>query len=78
MCGHDWCSMRISKEIAAFASGKDPAFQPARAAQRSPGPGDAGRELLRRRARMMPCHSEIEPDAERARVIKARVAAKLA
>src|SRR5581483_11333385 len=29
MCGHDWCSMRISKEIAAFASGKDPAFQPA-------------------------------------------------
>jgi phosphomethylpyrimidine synthase len=78
MCGHDWCSMRISKEIAAFASGKDPAFQPARAAQRSPGPGDAGRELLRRRARMMPCHSELEPDAERARVIKARVAAKLA
>jgi phosphomethylpyrimidine synthase len=78
MCGHDWCSMRISKEIAAFASGKDPAFQPARAAQRSPGPGDAGRELLRRRARMMPCHSELEPDAERARAIKARVAAKLA
>ncbi len=78
MCGHDWCSMRISKEIAAFASGKDPAFQPARAAQRSPGPGDAGRELLRRRARMMPCHSEIEPDAERARAVKARAMAKLA
>ena len=28
MCGHDWCSMRISKEIVEFASGKDPAFQP--------------------------------------------------
>jgi phosphomethylpyrimidine synthase len=23
MCGHDWCSVRISKEIQAFASGKD-------------------------------------------------------
>jgi phosphomethylpyrimidine synthase len=78
MCGHDWCSMRISKEIAAFASGKDPAFQPARTAQRSPGPGDAGRELLRRRARMMPCHSELVPDAERARAVQARLGAKLA
>ncbi len=26
MCGHDWCSVRISKEIVAFASGKDDAF----------------------------------------------------
>ncbi len=26
MCGHDWCSVRISKEIAEFASGKDEAF----------------------------------------------------
>ncbi|MCC7204617.1 MAG: phosphomethylpyrimidine synthase [Phycisphaeraceae bacterium] len=25
MCGHDWCSVRISKEIQEFASGKDPA-----------------------------------------------------
>lgn len=23
MCGHDWCAVRISKEIASFASGKD-------------------------------------------------------
>jgi phosphomethylpyrimidine synthase len=23
MCGHDWCSVRISKEIVEFASGKD-------------------------------------------------------
>ena len=23
MCGHDWCSVRISKEIEAFVSGKD-------------------------------------------------------
>jgi phosphomethylpyrimidine synthase len=26
MCGHDWCSVRISKEIAEFVSGKDPDF----------------------------------------------------
>ncbi|MGF1633893.1 MAG: phosphomethylpyrimidine synthase [Phycisphaerae bacterium] len=27
MCGHDWCSVRISKEIQEFASGKDDAFK---------------------------------------------------
>lgn len=27
MCGHDWCSVRISKEIQAFASGKAEEFQ---------------------------------------------------
>jgi phosphomethylpyrimidine synthase len=37
MCGHDWCSMRISKEIDEFDSGKDPNFQPDRRVQRSPG-----------------------------------------
>ncbi|MHC5115189.1 MAG: phosphomethylpyrimidine synthase ThiC, partial [Planctomycetota bacterium] len=26
MCGHDWCSVRISKEIVEFASGKDDAY----------------------------------------------------
>ncbi len=26
MCGHDWCSVRISKEIQEFASGKDPRY----------------------------------------------------
>ncbi len=26
MCGHDWCSVRISKEIQAFASGKADEF----------------------------------------------------
>ena len=26
MCGHDWCSVRISKEIQEFISGKDEAF----------------------------------------------------
>jgi len=77
MCGHDWCSMRISKEIEAFASGKDPDFQPERRAVRSPGVGDEGRELLRQRARALPvidgkhaCHSELTPSAEDARVLQ--------
>jgi phosphomethylpyrimidine synthase len=26
MCGHDWCSVRISREIVEFASGKDPRY----------------------------------------------------
>jgi phosphomethylpyrimidine synthase len=26
MCGHDWCSVRISKEIQEFASGKSPGY----------------------------------------------------
>jgi phosphomethylpyrimidine synthase len=77
MCGHDWCSMRISKEIQAFASGKDAGFQPERRATKSPGVGDEGRELLRRRANALPvvdgkhaCHSDRVPDPERARAIQ--------
>jgi phosphomethylpyrimidine synthase len=26
MCGHDWCAVRISKEITSFVSGKDEAY----------------------------------------------------
>ena len=26
MCGHDWCAVRISKEISVFVSGKDEAY----------------------------------------------------
>jgi phosphomethylpyrimidine synthase len=80
MCGHDWCSMRISKEIQAFASGKDAAFQPERTAKKSPGVGDEGRELLRRRAAALPvvegkhaCHSDNVADAERARAVQESV-----
>ena len=77
MCGHDWCSMRISKEIQAFASGKAADFQPERKAVRSPGVGQEGRELLRQRASALPvvegkhaCHSDHVPDAERARAVQ--------
>lgn len=37
MCGHDWCSMRISKEITEWASGKAEGFVPLKLAQKSPG-----------------------------------------
>jgi phosphomethylpyrimidine synthase len=77
MCGHDWCSMRISKEIQEFASGKDPSVQPARRSVRSPGVGEAGRELLERRAAVLPkvgdqyaCHSDLVADAQEARKIQ--------
>jgi phosphomethylpyrimidine synthase len=77
MCGHDWCSMRISKEIAAFASGKDPAFQPEERARRSPGVSGEGRELLAQRRANVPvigrqhaCHSDLVPDDEIARRIQ--------
>jgi phosphomethylpyrimidine synthase len=78
MCGHDWCSMRISKEIAQFASGKDAAFQPARRAARSPGVGTDGRAVLASRGTLPivegrhACHSELVPDAEAARRLQER------
>ncbi len=77
MCGHDWCSMRISKEIVQFASGKDPDFQPLRRALSSPGVGADGQALLAARARALPqengklaCHSEVAPSPESARRIQ--------
>jgi phosphomethylpyrimidine synthase len=83
MCGHDWCSMRISKEIQEFASGKDAQFQPTRRALKSPGVGAEGRELLRERSRVLPvvdgrhaCHSEHVPDAEHARAVQQAFVAK--
>jgi phosphomethylpyrimidine synthase len=75
MCGHDWCSMRISKEIVAFTSGKEAAFQPERRAMPSPGTSEAGRELLRQRALPViegrhACHSDHVPEPEQARAVQ--------
>ena len=81
MCGHDWCSMRISKEIVSFASGKDPEFQPSRRATASPGLSAEGREILRRRAAALPvvdgrhaCHSDLVPEAAQAQAIQENAA----
>ena len=68
MCGHDWCSMRISKEIAQFDSGKEADFQPAgppAADSESPGltnePACGGR--AERRVKDA-CHSDNVADPE--------------
>src|SRR5437773_1752723 len=54
MCGHDWCSVRISKEISDFASGKDEDSQPARPATKSPGLSSEGIEVLKSRHNLTP------------------------
>jgi phosphomethylpyrimidine synthase len=48
MCGHDWCSVRISKEIAEFASGKHEGFERG-AAQKSKAINAEQREILEKR-----------------------------
>jgi phosphomethylpyrimidine synthase len=53
MCGHDWCSVRISKEIGEFVSGKDDRFaweKPKRSAALT----RAQREILERRGVLSP------------------------
>ena len=59
MCGHDWCSMRISKEIVEWASGKDTDYVPEQTAAPSPGLNDAQRALLAKRGVKHACHSDI-------------------
>ncbi len=70
MCGHDWCSMRISKEIAEFASGKDAAFQPERVAAQSPGLTEVQMELLAERGSKPACHSDNVAEPEKAKAIQ--------
>jgi phosphomethylpyrimidine synthase len=53
MCGHDWCSVRISKEIVEFESGKADEFQRLRV-QQSPALNDEQRAVLERRAVLSP------------------------
>lgn len=84
MCGHDWCSMRISKEIQEFASGKDPGFQPEKKVAKSVGFGDEGVETLQQRGvltqeqihalahggKKAACHSDNVQDAQKARLVQ--------
>ncbi|NOY93903.1 MAG: phosphomethylpyrimidine synthase ThiC [Deltaproteobacteria bacterium] len=51
MCGHDWCSVRISKEISEFAAGKAEGFARERVLK-SPGLTDAQRAILEERGRL--------------------------
>jgi len=84
MCGHDWCSVRISKEINEFYSGKDEAAQPVKKAQLSPGVSDAGAEILKSRGNLTQeqimalahkgqkaaCHSDIVKEPEKAKIVQ--------
>ena len=84
MCGHDWCSVRISKEITDFYSGKDDASQPEKVAMKSPGVNDAGAEILKQRGvltqeqimklahkgKKADCHSDNVKDAGEAKLVQ--------
>ena len=84
MCGHDWCSVRISKEINEFYSGKDEESQPAKKAVVSPGVSETGAEILKQRGNLNPdeimrlahkgkkaeCHSDNVADSENAKLVK--------
>jgi phosphomethylpyrimidine synthase len=75
MCGHDWCSMRISKEIMQFASGKDADYQPERVAAQSPGLGEEQKKLLAERAKghKLACHSDNVVDDDEAKKVQQEV-----
>jgi phosphomethylpyrimidine synthase len=53
MCGHDWCSVRISKEIQEFASGKAEGFE------RMGGKDDTVAGAARKSAALTPEQQEI-------------------
>jgi phosphomethylpyrimidine synthase len=53
MCGHDWCSVRISKEVVAFASGKAEGMDPGRA-KRTPALNDEQAKILEQRGYLTP------------------------
>ena len=84
MCGHDWCSVRISKEITDFYSGKDEASQPEKVALKSPGVSAEGAEILKARGNLSPeeimklahkgkkaaCHSDNVQDEGEAKLVQ--------
>ena len=53
MCGHDWCSVRISREITQFVSGKDAQYA-WRGAKQSAALTPAQQEILERRGVLQP------------------------
>jgi phosphomethylpyrimidine synthase len=70
MCGHDWCSMRISKEIQEFASGKAEGFQPEKRAKASPGLTQEQIEFLAHRGKKHDCHSDNVADDNEAKHVQ--------
>ena len=70
MCGHDWCSMRISKEIQEWASGKADGFVPLKVAAKSPGLSQEQVQYLAHRGKKHDCHSDNVADAETAQRVQ--------
>jgi phosphomethylpyrimidine synthase len=70
MCGHDWCSMRISKEIQDWASGKAEGFVPLKVAAKSPGLSPEQIAFLAHRGKKHDCHSDKVSDADQARRVQ--------
>ncbi len=83
MCGHDWCSVRISKEIQEFASGKDGDFawdKPKQSAALTP----EQQEILEKRGNLSAdeihklahkgkkavCHSDVVAEPEKAKLVQ--------
>jgi phosphomethylpyrimidine synthase len=66
MCGHDWCSVRISKEIIEFASGKEADYQWERAKVSAALTADQ-REILEKRGVLSP--QEIHRLAQKTRKV---------
>jgi phosphomethylpyrimidine synthase len=83
MCGHDWCSVRISKEIQEFASGKDDNYdwdKPKRSAALT----SEQQEILEKRGvlsqeqimklahkgKKADCHSDVISDSEKAKQVQ--------
>jgi len=54
MCGHDWCSVRISKEIQDWASGKADGFTPEKKAKLSAGLSAEQQKILEQRGNLSP------------------------
>ena len=83
MCGHDWCSVRISKEIVEFASGKDPRYA-WETAKQSGALTREQQEILEKRGVLSPaeihelagkCHSDTVADSDEAQRLQDEVLA---
>jgi phosphomethylpyrimidine synthase len=91
MCGHDWCSVRISKEISELHSGKADGFQPLKKAARSRALTSEQQAILERRGVLTPeeihklahkgekaaCHSDNAASAAEALTAQERILSKV-
>ena len=87
MCGHDWCAVRISKEIAEFDSGKAKGYEAPARSLRSPALTEEQRQILEQRGVLSPdiiekmaqkgrkaaCHSDNVADPDAARRLQAKI-----